>query len=222
MKLGIVLGCLLGILAMGIVSTDYCSTALAQESIKAVCPTCKEKTVLRKGIGITPLQEAMVCPDCKGKVAQHVCDKCGTEVIACPACKKVMAAVEREAVEAVCPTCGEKTRLRKGMGITALEKEMVCPDCKGLAAAHVCDKCGAEVAACPRCSKVLAARAEVVKAVCPHCKVERTLRKGMGNIAIQKAMKCPNCEKPVEGFEAHVCGECGVHMVVCPNCRKTL
>ncbi|MFQ5862284.1 MAG: hypothetical protein ACE5IC_04080 [Candidatus Brocadiales bacterium] len=221
MKLGVILGCLLGILAMGIVSMDYSGTVLAQESIEAVCPNCGEKAVLRKGMGIMPLEKAMFCPDCKGKGAQHVCDKCGAELLACPKCKKVLAVTEG-VVEAVCPACAEITKLRKGMGITALEKEMVCPDCKGLGAAHVCDKCGAEVAVCPRCSKVLTAGAEAVKAVCPQCKVERTLRKGTGVIPLQTAMKCPKCEKPIKGLVPHVCEECGAHMALCPNCKKAL
>ena len=222
MKFGVIMGCLLGILALGIVSTDYSGTALAQESFKAECPNCGEKAILRKGMGMIPLEKTMYCPDCKGKGAQHVCDECGAEVLACSKCKKVLAVTEG-VVTGVCPTCGEKTRLRKGMGITALEKEMVCPDCKGKGAVHVCDRCGAEVVACPRCSKILTTKkAEVVKAVCPHCTVETTLRKGMGLIALQKAMKCPNCEKPIEGFEEHVCGECGARVAICPICKESL
>jgi len=103
-----------------------------------------------------------------------------------------------------------------------LQKEMTCDTCKGKGTAHVCEKCGATVSACPKCGKVLTAQAEEVKAVCPHCKVERTLKKGMGVIALQKAMKCPNCDMPIEGFESHACGECGAHMVLCPLCKESL
>lgn len=156
MKLGLILGCLFGVLTLGVVTTDS-STVLAQEGIKAVCPSCKEKTRLRKG-AVTPLEKIMVCPDCKGEGAAHVCDKCGAEVQVCPKCKKVLTA-------------------EKG--------------------------------------------AEVLKAVCPHCKVETTLKKG-ATVPLQKTMTCPNCEKPIEGFEVHKCEECGAHMAICPNCKKAL
>ena len=222
MKLGVIMGCLLGILALGVVQMDYSSTVLAQESMEAVCPTCKEKTVFKKGMGVMPLQKEMVCPECKGKGVAHVCEKCGTEVVACPKCQKVIAVAEEEKITATCPSCGEKTTLKKGMGVMPLQKEMTCDTCKGKGTAHVCEKCGATVSACPKCGKVLTAQAEEVKAVCPHCKVERTLKKGMGVIALQKTMKCPNCDMPIEGFESHACGECGAHMVLCPLCKESL
>ncbi|MHC4197567.1 MAG: hypothetical protein ACYSRP_06615 [Planctomycetota bacterium] len=221
MKIGIIMGCLLGILALGIVSTDYSGTALAQESIEAVCPGCGEKGVLRKGMGVTPFKKAMSCPDCKGKGAEHTCDKCGANVMACPACKKAIALVGGGPA-AICPACTEATKLRKGMGMTAREQTMVCPDCKGEGAAHACEKCGAEVATCPRCVKLLTAGPEEVKAVCPQCKAVRTLRKGMGPIALQRTMKCPHCEKPVKGLGTHVCEECGEQVAVCPICKETI
>ncbi len=222
MKFSVILGCLLGILALSVVSMDYDGTALAQESIKAVCPTCGEKDVLRKGMGITPLEKTMYCPDCKGKGAQHVCEKCGAEVVACSMCEKVIAVVERETIDTACPFCAEKVTLRKGMGMTAIEEVMVCPYCKGEGAEHVCEKCGAEIGTCPTCLELLAAGAEEVKAVCPQCKVVRTLKKGTGIVALQKTMKCPACEKPIKGFKSHACSECGTHMALCPICKETI
>ncbi|MCB7129752.1 MAG: hypothetical protein J3T61_09475 [Candidatus Brocadiales bacterium] len=153
MKFSIIMGCLLGILALGVVSTDYSGTALAQESIKAVCPNCAEKDMHMKGMGVIPHEKTMSCPDCKGKSAGHVCEKRSAEKLTCPMHKKVAASVERETTEAVCPTCKEKIVLKKGIGITPLKREMVCIDCKGKGAEHVCKKCDAEALACPRCSK---------------------------------------------------------------------
>ncbi len=151
MKIGVIMGCLLGILAMGAISTDYSGTALAEESIKAACPTCVDKDVLRKGMAMTPLEKTMSCPDCKDKGTEHACEKCSLEQLNCSKCMKVIAAAEREPARAACPTCGEKTTLCKGMGMMSLEKAMVCPDCKGKDVAHVCKTCSEETLACPRC-----------------------------------------------------------------------
>jgi DnaJ-class molecular chaperone len=214
------MGCLLGILALGITQMNYNSAVLAQESITAECPTCKEKTVLRKGMGVMALKKEMVCPECKGKGTAHVCEKCGTEVIACPKCQKVIAVAEEEKITATCPSCGEKTTLKKGMGVMPLEKEMTCDTCKGKGTAHVCEKCGATVSACPMCGKVLTAQVkEEVQAVCPICKEKPTLKKGMGVMAVEKEMTCPDCKGK---GTAHVCTKCGTAVIACPKCSKVL
>lgn len=153
MKIGVIMGCLLGILALGAVSTDYSGTALAGESIKAACPTCVDKDVLKKGMGMMPLEKTMSCPDCKDKGTAHACEKCSLERLNCSKCEKVLAAVEREPARAACPSCGEKTTPCKGMsmGMMPLEKAMVCPDCKGKDVAHVRKSCSDETLACPGC-----------------------------------------------------------------------
>ncbi|MGR3296121.1 MAG: hypothetical protein ACUZ8A_07845 [Candidatus Bathyanammoxibius sp.] len=165
MKIGVIIGCLLGILALGAVSTDYSSTALAEESIKAACPTCVDKDVLRKGMGMMPHEKTMSCPDCKDKGTEHACEKCSLERLNCSKCKKVSAAVEREPAMAACPSRGEKATpckgmgmmshekatLCKGMGMMSLEKATVCPDCKGKDVAHVRKSCSDETLACPGC-----------------------------------------------------------------------
>ncbi len=127
MKFSVIMGCLLGILALGVVSTDYSGTALAQESIKSGCPTCAEKYMHKKGMGIIPHEKTISC--CNGKGAEHVHEKRSAEKLTCPMHKKVTASVEKETTEAVCPTCKEKTVLKKGIGITPLKREMVCIDC---------------------------------------------------------------------------------------------
>ncbi len=178
MKFGAIMGCLLGILALGVVSMDYSGTVLAQESMEAVCPNYAEKDMHMKGMGVMPHEKTMSCPncakkdmhmkgmgtmphektmsrhDCGGKGAEHVCEKRSAEKLTCPMHKKVTASVERETIVAVCPTCKEKTVLRKGIGRHPLKREMVCIDCKGKGVEHVCKRCDAEGLACPRCSKV--------------------------------------------------------------------
>ncbi len=151
MRFSLIMGCLLGVLALGVVSTDYSGAALAKEAIKAACPSCGEKAPPSKGMGVMPLEKSMSCPDCKGKGTEHTCDKCSLEQLNCPKCKKVIAEVYREPARAACPSCGEKATLSKGMGVMPLEKSMSCPDCKGKDVAHVCKSCSDETLACPRC-----------------------------------------------------------------------
>ena len=151
MKIGVIMGCLLGILALGAISTDYSGTALAGEAIKAACPTCVDKDVLKKGMGMMPLEKTMSCPDCKDKGTAHACEKCSLEQLNCSKCEKVTAAMEREPARATCPSCTEKTSLRKGAGINALKTEVSCPDCKGKDVAHACKRRSDEALACPGC-----------------------------------------------------------------------
>ncbi len=217
MRFSLIMGCLLGVLALGAVSTDYSGTALAEESIKAACPTCVDKDVLRKGMGMTPLEKTMSCPDCKDKGTEHACEKCSLEQLNCPKCKKVVAAVEREPARAACPSCGEKVILSKGMGVMPLEKSMSCPDCKDKGIEHACEKCSLERLNCSKCKKAIAAvEREPARAVCSSCGEKTTLSKGMGIMPLEKAMSCPDCKGK---DAAHVCKTCSEETLACPRCK---
>jgi hypothetical protein len=54
---------------------------------RAACPSCGEKVILSKGMGVMPLEKSMSCPDCKGKDVAHVRKSCSDETLACPGCK---------------------------------------------------------------------------------------------------------------------------------------
>ncbi len=84
---------------------DACKRVVARAVEKppfeqAKCPTCKETTTVTKKGGGVHLEKSMVCPSCKkeiGELAAFRCEKCGTEMIACPICKQYSGAVVSEA-----------------------------------------------------------------------------------------------------------------------------
>lgn len=235
MRKGIILGCLLSFLCLGLAYRPV----LAQEkhlghehvsSTEIMCPDCKVKTTaIKKGGGIT-LEKEMVCSECKGKgtaLDPHVCEKCGGEVVLCPKCAAVVAKVAKP-VEMKCPDCKETvTAIKKGGGVT-LVKEMECPNCKtkiGELGVFACEKCGKDILACPICREHAAAEISPVKAVefhCPACGEKVTAIKKGGGVTLEKTHICGQCKKPISEAELHTCEKCGKDLLLCPHCQQPL
>jgi phage FluMu protein Com len=225
MRNGIILGCLLGLLAMALFSTQV----LGQES--AACPNCKEMTQVTKKGGGVHLEKKMVCPECKGEgtaLDPHVCNKCGQELLLCSQCKKVVAhAAPSPAAQVRCPTCKETVTATKKGGGVRLEKAMQCPSCKETVeelGAFECEKCGKELIACVICRQYSGFISEEppVEARCPNCKEMVTTTKKGGGVSLEKKMICPNCQKEVQDMDVHTCSKCGADMLLCPLCKKPM
>ncbi|HHT9153316.1 MAG TPA: hypothetical protein ACFYEM_07295 [Candidatus Hypogeohydataceae bacterium YC40] len=132
---------------------------------------------------------------------------------------------EGSTTEIACPRCKEMTMATKKGGGVHLEKEMICPDCKGAGTTlepHVCKKCGEEVYLCSLCKKVVAHVTEkpVAKVICPSCKEQVTAVKKGGSVVFEKAMVCPSCKEKIEELGVFECKKCGKDILACPVCKQ--
>lgn len=230
MRYGMILGCLLGILAVSFVGVQ---ATLGQEpSEKITCPTCKTETLATKKGGGVHLETRMLCPNCKGKgtaLEPHVCNKCGQEVLLCDACKKVVArVVEKPTAQVKCPSCKETVTVTKKGGGVHLEKAMECPSCKkkveGLEAVE-CERCGKEMLSCPICRQHVGSvvkESPVAELKCPSCKEMTQATKKGGGVHLEKTMVCPNCKMELKDADVHTCSKCGADMLLCPMCKKPM
>lgn len=234
MKTGLILGCLLGLLAVASFSVQ----TLAQESPPQAeapkgitCPKCKVETMATKKGGGVQLETRMLCPDCKGAgtaLEPHVCNQCGQEVLLCNQCKKVIAhAAERPTAQVKCPTCKETVTATKKGGGVRLEKAMQCPSCKETIeelGVFECEKCGKDLVACAICRQYSGFISEgpPVEVKCPNCKEMVTATKKGGGVSLEKKMICPNCQKEVQDMDVHTCSKCGADMLLCPLCKKPM
>ncbi|HHT9153315.1 MAG TPA: hypothetical protein ACFYEM_07290 [Candidatus Hypogeohydataceae bacterium YC40] len=81
---------------------DVCKKVVAEATkgqaatgpaVQLKCPNCKEEVTATKKGGGVHLEKKMLCPNCNKEVQDldiHTCNKCGSDVLLCPLCKKPM------------------------------------------------------------------------------------------------------------------------------------
>ncbi|GAB63217.1 MAG: hypothetical protein DWB56_03860 [Candidatus Jettenia sp.] len=197
-----------------------------------ICPSCKEKSLSPGKRGLL-LPKTMVCPECKNEVsgdAVHHCDKCGKDVLVCPACRKASAELDATTMESKCPKCKlVRSRPIKGKAYHPVEWKMKCPDCKQKPEEMIiqhCDTCGEDFLACSIC-KAQQEKAKgglesgSIESKCPKCETERVRPiKGKAYHPIDWKMKCPDCKKEPKEWLIQQCETCDENYLVCPICKN--